>query len=247
MQERVVEALGAVREFVAGRQDLDATLLEVSELAVTALGADMAGLTLLGSDGKATTAVSTQPTAVAVDQAQYDADRGPCLEAFREARVHRVDDVRAERRWPEFADAAAAHGVLSSLSLPLVIRGEGIGALNLYSGEPRHFTEDHEAGGAEFASGAAVALASALAYWEQADRAEGLAKAMQSRAVIEQAKGVIIASTGVSPEEAFELLRAQSQSENRKLREIAVEIVEAQRRPRPPDARGQAAAGPDPT
>jgi GAF domain-containing protein len=232
MREPVVEALGAVREFVAGRQGLDDTLLEVSRLAVEALEADMAGLTLLDADGRATTAVATKPEAVEVDQAQYDADRGPCLDAFREAQVKRVDDVRSEVRWPEFADAAAAHGVLSSLSLPLVIQGEGIGALNLYSGRPEHFSEVHEAGGSEFASGAAVALASARAYWAQAERADGLARAMESRAVIEQAKGVIIATTGASADEAFELLRAQSQSENRKLREIAAEIVEAQRRPR---------------
>jgi GAF domain-containing protein len=232
MQEPVVGALGAVREFVAGRQGLDDTLLEVSRLAVVALDADMAGLTLLDPHGRATTAVSTRPEAVALDQAQYDADRGPCLDAFREAQVKRVDDVRADDRWPEFAAAASAHGVRSSLSLPLVIQGEGIGALNLYSGRARHFSDVHEASGVEFASGAAVTLASARAYWEQVERADGLARAMESRAVIEQAKGVIIATTGVSAEEAFELLRAQSQAENRKLREIAAEIVEAQRRPR---------------
>src|SRR5437879_3143928 len=133
MEEPLAEALGAVRAFVAGREPLGDTLLHLSKVATNTLGADMAGLTLLYPDGKARTAVFTDPIAPDLDGAQYDADRGPCLDAFRTTSVFRVDDTAAEDRWPEFAAAAVANGIRSSLSLPLIVSGDGIGALNLYS------------------------------------------------------------------------------------------------------------------
>jgi GAF domain-containing protein len=234
LDEPLSQALGAVRSFVAGREPLGDTLNQVARHAVKALRADMAGLTLLYPDGKARTAVFTDPVAVDVDDAQYKADRGPCLDAFRQKALINVPDIPTDDRWPEFAAAAVAHDVRSSLSAPLVVADEGIGALNLYSSRPGHFFEDDAEHAELFAAEAAVALANAQAYWEQASRAEGLTTAMESRATIEQAKGIIMATAGVGPDEAFDLLRQQSQHEQRKLRELAADLVARQRRqPRP--------------
>jgi GAF domain-containing protein len=230
MDEPLSQALGAVRSFVAGREPLGETLDQVAIFAVKALRADMAGLTLLYPDGKARTAAFTDDAAVEVDDAQYKSDRGPCLEAFRTKMLISVTDTAADDRWPEFAEAAVAHDVRSSLSAPLVIAGEGIGALNLYSARIGHFMEDFEDDAQLFAAEAAVALANAQAYWEQASLAAGLRDAMTSRATIEQAKGVIMATAGVGPDEAFDLLRQQSQHENRKLRDLAADLVARQDR-----------------
>jgi GAF domain-containing protein len=174
--------------------------------------------------------------AAQVDQAQYDSDRGPCLEAFRTMAVVKVDDVRLDERFPEFAASALEHGLRSSLSVPLIAHGEGIGAVNLYTAEAGHFRDDDVEHAEEYAGQAAIALANAQAYWEQASLAQNLAKALESRSVIDQAKGVIIATAGVDADDAFDLLRQQSQAENRKLREVAAEIVERQvrRGARPP-------------
>ena len=232
MEEPLVQAVEAVRSYVAGREPLADTLHQVAKVATSALGVEMAGLTLLYPDGRARTAVFMSPGAVEVDQAQYDSDRGPCLEAFRTKTMFRVDDTSEDPRWPEFAAAAQAHGVRSSLSAPLIVDGDGIGALNLYSGSVGHFSHDDEADAEVFAAQAAVALANAQAYWEQADLAENLANAMHTRATIEQAKGVIMATAHVGPDEAFDLLRQQSQTENRKLRDVAREIVGRQARRR---------------
>jgi AmiR/NasT family two-component response regulator len=90
--------------------------------------------------------------------------------------------------------------------------------------------EDFEDDAQLFAAEAAVALANAQAYWEQASLAAGLRDAMTSRATIEQAKGVIMATAGVGPDEAFDLLRQQSQHENRKLRDLAADLVARQDR-----------------
>lgn len=225
MEEPLVQALDAVRSYVAGREPLSDTLLQVARIATSALRADMAGLTLLYPDGQARTAVSTSDEADELDQAQYDSNRGPCLEAFRTKAQLRVDDTSTDRRWPEYAAVAVAHKVRSSLSSPLIVVGDGIGALNLYSSEPRHFDDDDADDLAIYASQAAVALANAQAYWEQASLAEGLATAMQSRATIEQAKGVIMAMRGVPEHEAFEVLRKTSQDRNVKVRELAHQIV----------------------
>jgi GAF domain-containing protein len=228
LEEPIAQALDAVRSYVAGREPLSDVLQQVADTATVALHADATGLTLLYPDGKARTAVYTSELATTVDQAQYDADRGPCLEAFRTKSRLWVADTATDDRWPEFAAAAQREGVSSSLSLPLVVANEGIGALNLYSRERDHFAGEEVDDGALYASQAAVALANAQAYWEQATLAENLATAMESRATIEQAKGIIMASTKCGPDEAFTLLRQQSQYENRKLRDVATEIVERQ-------------------
>jgi GAF domain-containing protein len=230
MKDPLATALDAVRSYVAGREPLSETLQHVAESAITALHVDMAGLTLLFPDGRARTAVSTSDIARTVDQAQYDADRGPCLEAFRQKRQIRVDDTATDDRWPEFATAAQAEGVQSSLSLPLVVAGDGIGALNLYSTRLNQFTEEDAEDAQLFGDQGAVALANAQAYWEQATLAENMTNAMASRATIEQAKGVIMATAGCDPNEAFDRLRQQSQYENRKLRDVAAEIVRNQAR-----------------
>jgi GAF domain-containing protein len=228
MDEQLDEALRSLRAFVAGREPLADTLHVLAESATQALGAHMAGITLIHQDGRPRTAACTSSVAADLDQAQYEADRGPCLEAYRTKAVVTVDDAQVDDRWPEFASRAAQHGVRSSLSAPLVVRGEGIGALNLYSREAAHFHHDDADHAELYVAEAAVALANAEAYWQQATLAENLGKALESRSVIEQAKGVIIATAGVTPDEAFDLLRQQSQTENRKLRVVAAEIVERQ-------------------
>jgi GAF domain-containing protein len=202
------------------------TLEQVAEVAVKAIdGAEMAGLSMLDQDGRAKTRVYTDEDSPQVDQAQYDSGHGPCLDAWRTGRVVRIDDMTTDGRYPQFADAARFHGIFSTLSLPLLASGDGIGALNLYAHHLDAFTADDERIGLELATVASVVLANAAAYWEAFTLGEQLNEAMRTRAVIEQAKGVIMGSTGCDPDGAFDLLRQQSQSENRKLRDIAEEIV----------------------
>ena len=205
------------------------TLLQVSRITTDAVpAAEMAGITMLGDHGKPTTAVFTDPEAPAIDAAQYESGAGPCLDAWRERRVVRVNDMAsASSQYPEFAKAAGSHRVESVLSLPLVAGTNGLGALNLYARKPAGFTDDDEALGIELASAAAVVLANASAYWEASQLGEQLGQAMRSRAVIEQAKGILMArSPELSPDDAFDVLRKASQRENVKLREIAQRIVD---------------------
>jgi AmiR/NasT family two-component response regulator len=119
------------------------------------------------------------------------------------------------------------------LSLPLVAQEEGVGALNLYSRRGT-FTASDENVGAIFATQAAIVLVNAQAYWDARHLSEQLGEAMEYRAMIEQAKGILMAGGGRNADEAFQLLVRASQRENRNLRDIAAELVQrAQHRPRP--------------
>jgi hypothetical protein len=128
----VADGLQALSRFFVDEGTLGDTLQEVARLACAVSPAELAGITLL-VDGKLATAVFTDPDAPEIDAAQYETGRGPCLDAFRDQQVYRIDSMAGEDRWPEFALDAARHGITATLSLLLGARGKGLGALNLYS------------------------------------------------------------------------------------------------------------------
>src|SRR5207249_1730813 len=136
--------------------------------------------------------VSTDPLAEVVDEHQYGADEGPCLEAMRMQHTVRVD-LFDGARWKRFAPAALAAGVRSALSLPLVAGEDATGALNLYGTRPAAFAGS-EAVGETFARQAAITLANATAFYRAADLAANLALALEHRDVIGQAKGILMAT-----------------------------------------------------
>jgi len=232
MSEASAQALSALSRFLVSKSSMGDTLLRVSEITTEAMpNAEMAGITLMGEDGRPKTGIFTDEEAPEIDVAQYESGRGPCLDSWRTAQVVRLDDMNvAADAYPEFAKAAQAHGIQSTLSLPLVAGEESFGALNLYSRQKDGFSEADEQIGMDLAGAAAIVLANVNAYWEASQLSEQLGQAMQSRAVIEQAKGILMArSPDSSPDDAFDLLRKASQRENVKLRDIAQRIVD--RRP----------------
>jgi GAF domain-containing protein len=222
------QALSALSQFVVSKSSMGETLLRVSQITTDAIpAADMAGISLLGDDGKPTTGIFTDPEAPVIDAAQYESGRGPCLESWRLHKIVRLEDMDHAEAYPEFAGAARAHGIQSTLSLPLMAGEDAVGALNLYSRTPNGFTDEDERAGTLLAGAAAIVLVNASAYWQAAQLSEQLTQAMQSRAVIEQAKGILMArSPQLDADEAFGLLRKASQRENVKLREIAQRIVD---------------------
>jgi signal transduction protein with GAF and PtsI domain len=121
--------------------------------------------------------------------------------------------------------------VRSTLSMPMLANEKSVGALNLYAGDERAFSEVEAETGRLFAAQATVVLVNAQAYWGARLKSEHLQLAMEGREAIDLAKGIIMNSMGCGPDEAFQVLVTQSQQENRKLREVAAEIVgRAQRR-----------------
>lgn len=216
----------ALSLLVVDQQSVVETLDQIATLARDGIGAaDYAAVTTL-HDHRPETTVATDPIITEIDQAQYDADDGPCLDSFRSGEIRLIDDTTEEARWPEFTATATAHGIRSTLSLPLMARDEGIGALNLYSRRPHSFSAADQARAATFAKPAAVLLANTHLFWQARKLADNLELALASRAVIDQAKGILMAQEGIDADAAFDRLRQTSQRENLKLREVAQRLVD---------------------
>ena len=155
--------------------------------------ADLIGITML-VEGRHRTAVFTDETAPEVDQAQYDTGDGPCLQAFHDQQIQVIASTHHDGPWPAFRAAAAAHGIGSTLSFPLMVDKQSVGAMNLYARREHGFTDVDADRGSPFAAQASIVLANAQAYWDARTLTERLGEAMKSRAVIEQAKGMLMAA-----------------------------------------------------
>lgn len=224
-QDPLAQSLAALSRFFVGEGTMHETLTRVAQYAVQAVPASaMTGITML-VDGRARTAVFTDENAPEIDSAQYETGIGPCLDAFRHQEVFVVHDLTKDDRWPPFAEAALAHGIRSTLSMPLVANREGVGALNFYASVANAFSDADVDVAAQFGVQAAVVLANAQAYWDAHQLSQNLSTAMQSRAIIEQAKGILMGTQRCGADEAFQILVRASQRENRKLRDIAEELV----------------------
>lgn len=209
-----------------GDRSMEQVLAQVAELTRTVLpGASDVSVTLVRG-GRGSTAAQTGERAATLDQSQYAADSGPCLDAAIHQSVNVVTDMTTETRWPEFAADAVSAGVLSSLSVGLLLHDDVTGALNIYSESVGAFNGDAVERAQAFASYAGVTLTNASLYAAAATLAEQMTQAMASRAVIEQAKGILVAQRQVSPDEAFSILSSASQAANRKLRDIAQAMVD---------------------
>ena len=227
----MAEAVAKLSRLVLADETIESVLQKIAELAKDCVpGAAEVSVTLVRGD-RPVTACYTGPLALDADEMQYHRGFGPCLDAARGGVLFRIDDMRAEERWPDYAAMVVRTGVLSSVSAPLPLQEDVIGALNVYGTKPHAFDEEAVAAIEVFAGHAAVALLNAHAYASSTQLAEQMREAMASRAVIEQAKGVLVAERRCSPEEAFEILVRLSQNSNRKLRDVAAALLEgAQRR-----------------
>jgi GAF domain-containing protein len=220
------QSMAALSRFFVGDSTIHQALQRVSELAVAGLPqAKFCGLTMM-VDGKPSTAVFTDPDSPEIDQAQYSSGKGPCMDAFRTGQVQLLRSTQRPNQWPEFSGACVQHGILSTLSLPLAAGGVPLGAMNMYSQSEDAFDEDEVQTGTVFASQASIVLANAQAYWDAKSLSDQLNESMASRAVIEQAKGIIMSSMRCSAEVAFDALIKQSQHTNTKLRQVAQDIVD---------------------
>ena len=220
------EALIALAGVLVTEQTTEETLRQVLELACTALpGGDEGGITLLEADGPST-AIATSHLALRVDNTQYDtASGGPCLEAYRRQQIVRIDSTARDPRWPEFAAAAAANGIGSTLSLPLVVGGDGLGAMNIYCRRENGFTAADQRLATSLGSCASVTLSNARTCFRAARLAEQLREALSTRGVINQAAGILIAQRRCSADEAFYLLAAAAQRNRLPLPEVAADLV----------------------
>jgi GAF domain-containing protein len=227
--EDVAAVLHELAGLLTEGQSIQAMLQRLVELANRRVGGcHAAGITFDGGSRPYTTTYSDART-LEVDQAQYDAGEGPCLEAIRTGQLHSVDVEESEARWPEFTAAARLAAIRSFLAAPLVVLDKPVGALNLYSHDQNGFEPLDEAFVALLSEQAAAVLSIVERYGAARDLAGQFEEAMHSRAPIEQAKGVLMARHGVDADAAFDLLRRQSQERNIRLHQVALQVLDSTR------------------
>ncbi|HVV13927.1 GAF and ANTAR domain-containing protein [Amycolatopsis sp.] len=229
--DEVAAALEELRTHVATEEPLPAVLQRLAETAVKGTtDADAVSVTVLAADGPETQA-TTDPEMADIDRVQYSAESGPALHAATTRQPVRsvVDDD--EKRWPEFVRAARSAGIRAYLSMPLLLEAEEelVGALNVYSRTASAFDPFDETLMRLFTNTASAAISNARRWHHARDRVRHLEVALTSRAEIDQAKGVLMAVHGIGPDDAFARLVEQSQQQNRKLREVARELLESVR------------------
>ena len=219
-------SLTGLSGLLTGHRPLQETLVHIAEFAVRAIpGAEGAGLTML-EDDRPQTVVASAEFVHAVDDVQYGLGEGPCLLAVETGHTQTSGSLGGEPRWPRFGPRVGRMGVHSVLSLPLLLPDRVVGALNVYAHAKNAFGADALRIGELFARPAAVSVHNAHILAESQRLAQQLSVALTSRAVIDQALGVIMSRTGATAEEAFGRLRAMSQSQHVKVSEVSRVLVD---------------------
>ena len=211
--------LGELARSLEAEDDTGAMLDEVVTSAVQLIpGAQDASVSLVVARRQITSEHRTSDLPLRVDAIQTETAEGPCLDAAYEQETVSVPDMRHEPRWPRFARRAYEAGAGSMLSFQLYVKGDTLGALNLYNRSAEGFDEESEQVGLLFAGHAAVAFA-------DAQKMDHLDRAVASRDLIGQAKGMLMERYRINADGAFRVLARVSQSTNRPLREVALELA----------------------
>jgi GAF domain-containing protein len=219
---RVLVEMGGV---LHSEQTVDRILQLVTELTERTVRTACAVSITFAGDDEPFTPNASATLARDLDEIQYSAGTGPCLTAL--AQHHTINTVleRSHERWPELAAAAISEGVGSVLSLPLMMRDRSLGALNIYSPDARPFDDTEATTASLLSQQAAAVLANAEAFASATNVIGQLQEALVTRDLIGQAKGILMAHEHCDANAAFDVLRRASQRTNRKLRDIAAEIV----------------------
>jgi GAF domain-containing protein len=225
-EDDLTDSLIGLSRLLTGHQPLRATLTRIADFAVHAIpGAEGAGLTML-EDDRPQTVVATADFVQHVDDVQYGLGEGPCLLAVATGRTQVTGSLGGEARWPRFGPRVGRLGVNSALSIPLLLDGRVLGAMNVYA-RPRDAFDDRSVRvGEAYAVPAAVSVRNAQILAQSQRLAEQLQEALSSRAVIDQALGIVRSRTGCTEEEAMERLRHTSRTSGHKVSLVARNLVE---------------------
>ncbi|WP_405059557.1 GAF and ANTAR domain-containing protein [Kribbella sp. NBC_01505] len=204
---------------------IDETVGAVVEFAVQALNCSHAGVALVVARGQLEIPAVTDPVVAEIYRVQVAGGRGPLTESMRDHTVVTVPDVALDSRWPEWAGKVLELGVRSVLDVPLTTGTGVVGVLGLYSTHPYAFGPDEEAIAHILARHASVAVATAR-------HEKQLAAAVDARKLVGQAMGILMERFDVDGDQAFAILKRYSQDTNRKLRDVAQDLIDTRKLPR---------------
>jgi GAF domain-containing protein len=238
--EGLAAGLAGLAHLMAGVGSLEQYLSDVARCAVLAISmADGAGVTMLIAE-HADIIVGSDPFVREVDALQYRVGEGPCISAAATGKTVIVGALGEDGTWPTFGPRAAELDIHSAISLPLILDGDVLGALNVYAHQRDAFDESSRAVGELFAGPAAVALYNARVLDEARQTAKRLEGALRARSTTDRAVGIVMSRAGVSADDAYVRLRIISQHEGQPIATIAERLIEdavrrAKSRDRPAD------------
>jgi signal transduction protein with GAF and PtsI domain len=229
-RQLLARTVGELRATLPRAGDLLAGLGRVVEATRTVVGVDGTGLTLAHEDGRPRWVAVSDAAMELLEQVQHDFGEGPCLAAFAEDRVVAVQDLRSERVWDRLAAVVGQLQVYGVLSVPVRLADQPVGTLDVDASQPRVWSASEVEALGALAVVTAELVSTGVELANREVEVAQLRRALANRVWIEQAKGVLAATRGVDPDQAFQQLRKQARSSSRKLADLAQEVVqEAQR------------------
>jgi GAF domain-containing protein len=224
-RHQLLEALRTFAATMSNSFEVNHMLDELGEMTISMIGADGAGVSLATADGNLRFVTATDRSLVELEMVQETEQEGPCVEAFRRNEPVLVSNIAAETRWEPYRRAARRSNFQAVIGMPLVVADHRLGSLNVYQRHTRSWSDDDVLFARTLADIATAYVVRAGELAEARTVADQLQRALDSRVVIEQAKGVISNRHSISIGEAFDVLRNHARRRRRPLREIAAEVV----------------------
>jgi len=228
----VREALHELGDLRYAAGDLDEALRRIVQCTHDLFNVDGASLMLIDPDQLLRSVADSDERVGHLEELQIEHGEGPCIDAFDDKELVHAADLAAEARWPAFSPAAVERGLLAVLASPIPYNQTAIGVVVVFSTKVHPWSPEGELALVAFTDLAALTIANTMQSEQRGELAIQLQRALDARVVIEQAKGALVASGGVTPGEAFEHMRRRARAERRRVVEIAAEVMStATRRP----------------
>jgi GAF domain-containing protein len=225
-----LEELGRLR---FGEMNVEDAIREIVHTTHSMFAVDGAGLMLCDADQHLRNVAASDQRFEHLEELQIRHGEGPCIDAFDDKKLVGVEDLTRDGRWPDFSQAAVARSVRAVLASPLPYNQDAVGVVAVISEQIRPWSPEGELALLAFTDLAALLIASMMMGERQSAIAQQLQGALDSRQIIEQAKGVLIGTQQISARAAYEQLRAQARSQRRKLAAVCAEVVRTASREEP--------------
>lgn len=226
-EERLATVFISLADTYVETFDVDEFLSTLCERTRDTLGVQAVGVLLENVDGDLQVSSATSRTVEEIDLFEMQAQEGPCYDAYLAGKQVVAPDLSQAREWwPQFTDRAIGAGFQAVYAFPLRLRDDCIGAMNLFRTTPGPLDDRDLTAGQALADMATIGLLSQRRLAAAETRAAQLQGALESRVVIEQAKGMLAARAGIHPDAAFDLLRRYARSRHQQLRDVCAAIVD---------------------
>ena len=221
------QALDQLADLRTSPVTVESALERVVATAAALFGADGTALMLADRDQVLRNLAVSDRRAGRLEELQAEHGEGPCVDAFDDKETVAADDLVADDRWPDFSPAAVERGLRAVLASPIPYSDQAVGVVAVLAGRPHAWTEAEQDAIVAFTELAAMLILNAMEAAERGRLAGELQVALDSRVVIEQAKGVLVGRHGLTTRQAFERLRRMARDQRRPLSEVARRVVSA--------------------